>query len=398
MLLRMAWRNLWRHARRTWITVAAMAFGTAFCMATIALSDGLFEDIFRVLVRQNLGHVQIHARAYPALRSLYETLPGYRSHLESLASLPDLGLGEKAVGARLCGVDPEAEEKAMGLTARMLFGRAPTSPPNREIALGEGLARSLRAEPGDDLVVLAQAADGSMGNEIYRVSGIFRSGAAAFDRGGALVHLEDLGVLLALPDQVHEIVMLARSDAQAGALAEDARRVLGELDPLVRTWDEVNPQASRMMELQDASAVLILGMIFSVAALGVLNTMLMSVFERTRELGVIQALGMRPGHLVALVMLETLMLSTVAGALGLALGLGLDAWLVRHGIDFGMFVAHDTYTFGGAALPMLMRGVVRPWGIVATLIGLYVVSGLAALWPAVQAARVDPVVAMRQDA
>ena len=219
LLMRIAWRNIWRQKRRTWITAGAMALGVAFCMATIALSDGMFADVFRILVRQNMGHVQIHNPVYPKQRALHETIPHGTEVLSQVEALPGLarasgrlygyallGVGEKAAGAQLGGVDPEREAPITGIAEKMESGRYLSETPSREIVLGAGLAESLEAEVGDEVVAVTQAADGSMGNDLYTIVGTFRTGSVVFDRGGAFLHREDLGTLLVLPDEIHEIV------------------------------------------------------------------------------------------------------------------------------------------------------------------------------------------------
>jgi ABC-type lipoprotein release transport system permease subunit len=410
LLVRLAWRNIWRQKRRTWITAGAMAFGVAFCMATIAWSDGMFQDIFRIVVRQNLGHVQIHAPLYPSQRALEDTIPHGEQVLAEVRGLPGLqeasgrlygysllGVGEKAAGAQLEGVDPVEEARLTGISGKVTQGSWLSPKPSMEIVLGEGLAESLNAKVGDEATAVTQAADGSIGNDLYKVVGVFRTGSVAFDRGGAFLHIEDLRTLLALPGQLHEIVLVSERDDDAEALAVSAHRLLAGRHLLVRSWKEVNPQVAQVISLQDAFMEVVLLMVFSVAALGILNTMLMSVFERTRELGVVSALGLRPGQLVVLVLLETLFIALVAAAVGLTMGLAFDGALVKWGIDLRFLLSSETWSFGGASMEPVMHGIVRARGILATLGGLFAVSLLAALWPAVRAARVRPVVAMRQE-
>ena len=173
--------------------------------------------------------------------------------------------------------------------------------------------------------------------------------------------------------------------------------------PIAPNFDPAKNAVNRTFEAESGSRAGALAVemecsaVFSVAALGILNTMLMSVFERTRELGVVRALGLKPRQLIALVLWETLALASVSAVLGLALGLLMDLGLVRYGIDLRMFTSSESWSFSGVALEPVMYGLVRPAGIVATIIGLYVISLLAALWPAIQAARIQPVVAMRQE-
>ncbi len=409
ILVQLAWRNLWRERRRSAITAAAMAVGVSFSLVTIALMDGMFDDTFRLLVRQDIGHVQINNPEYPRSQSLYDTIPGADLLLSQLDDLPRLsvatgrlygyallGVGDHAAGAKLRGVLPQREARATALNTKLQEGNYLGNTPNDQILLGTGLADTLHASVGDEVVAVTQAADGSLGNELYHVAGIIRTGNVVMDRAGAILHLEDLRDLLALPGSLHEITLLAQKDNQAQALAESAGEVAGE-GLLVRDWQEVNPQAKQVLALQGASTGVILAMVLSVAALGVLNTLLMSVYERTREFGVLRALGMRPRQIVGLVLLESAFLSILAMIPGLALGLAGDAFLVWKGIDLGMFMESDSWSWMGVALPPVFHGVVKPEGIIATMVGLVVVALFSALWPALRAASLKPVDAMRQE-
>jgi ABC-type lipoprotein release transport system permease subunit len=408
LYFRLAWRNIWRQKRRTIITVAAMGVGVAFCLASIALTDGLFADSFDVMVRQNLGHVQIHAPKFPKQRALYETITDAHQTLAALDAEPQvagasgrvfgyglLALGDKSAAGQLMGIEPQREQKVTALERKLVQGTYLDTDPSKQILLGAGLAETLKAKIGDEVVVVAQAVDGSLGNELFRVQGLFKTGSVALDRTGAVVHLKDLQSLLVLEDQLHEIALLAMRDEEAAPLAARLKEPLGGRNLLVRTWAQVNPELAKMLETQSMSAWIILFFIFSVAALGVLNTMLMSVLERTRELGVLRALGLPPRQMVLLVLCESAILATVAGLAGLALGGLLDLGLVTVGLDLSRFIGD--FSFAGIAFSPVLHGVVRLEGIVATLIGLITVTLLASLWPALRAARLKPIEAMRQE-
>ncbi|MGI5861439.1 MAG: ABC transporter permease [Myxococcales bacterium] len=267
--------------------------------------------------------------------------------------------------------------------------------PDKMILLGAGLARTLEAKVGDEIVVVTQAADGSMGNALFRVGGILKTGSVAADRSRALVHLRDLQELLVLDGRVHEVAVLAKALDGAAPLAAGAKRALDGRGLLVRTWAQVNPEVAKMLELQSVSAWIILFFVFSVASLGVLNTMLMSVLERTKELGVLRALGLRPRQVVALVLCESLLLASVAAVGGTALGLLADGYLVIYGLDLTRFIGD--FSFGGIAFSPVLRGEVQIGRIGATLVGLFAVTLVASVWPALRAGRLQPVEAMRQE-
>jgi ABC-type lipoprotein release transport system permease subunit len=407
-LARIAWRNLWRHARRSLITAAAMAVGVAFCMAMLAITDGMYAKMFEVMVEQSLGHVQVHDPAFPGKRSMYATMKGADETLARLDALPGtaaatgrlLGFGllggeRKSTGGQLLGVIPAREAATTPVARRVVAGSWLGEAPAAEIVLGDGIANDLGLGVGDEVVVVTQASDGSLGNALYTIRGIVRTGSVAIDDGSGFVHLDDLRALLVLPDQLHEITLLARDDGAIAAYQAELKAAVGDA-ALVRTWWEVSPQTQQLFGMQSISKVILLGLVFTVAGFGVVNTMLMSVFERTRELGVLKAIGMRPGRMVVLVLLESLMLAGVSVVLGLALGGFLDWWLVTRGLDFTASMK-DGMSMGGVTLDPVIRGQVQPAGIAATAGSVFVVAALAALWPALRAARLQPVEAIRTE-
>ncbi len=402
-----AWRNLWRHARRSLITATAMAVAVALCMAMIAFTDGMFAQMFDVMVRQQLGHAQVHHPDYPGRRAMHDTVEDAAAVVAELRALPStelvsprlnvfglIGGAEKTSGGQLIGVDPAPFAAATDMTRLLKSGSWLADGPAHEVLLGDLLARELAVGLGDEIVVVTQAADGSLGNDLFTVKGTVHTGNTALDKGGALIHLADAQALVVLPDQVHEIVLLSAEADDLVPYVTEVAALLPDLD--VKPWYEASPQTAQMLGMQDVSSYILLGIVFTVAAFGVLNTMMMSVFERTRELGVLKALGIRPWRLVVLVLVESVFLAGVANVIGLALGLGLDAYLVAYGIDFSGAL-EGGFEFSGITIDPVMKGLVRPHMIAITVAAVFVVAALASLWPAMRAARLQPVESLRAE-
>lgn len=406
-LLTVAWRNLWRHKRRSLITATAMAVGVALCMATLAFNDGMFEAIFDVMIEQQLGHVQVHHPDYPKKRVMNDTLPaeiltridgepGTVAAAPRLQGFALLGSETKSSGALLLGVDPEREPKVTPIGKRVVEGTFLPPGETGGIVLGLRLADELGVGLGDSVVAVTQASDGSLGNALYTVSGLVKTGSAQIDRSGAFVSVADLQDLLVLPDQLHNITILTDDATDIAPYAERLRADIASDTVEVQTWWEASPQSAQMMSMRDFSSVIVLGIVFGAAGLGILNTMMMSVFERTRELGVLKALGLRPTRMVGLILVESVLLASLAVSIGLALGGGLDAFLVLRGIDLSAS-AKEGISFSGVVLDPVIKGVVR-WEGVAQVVGaVFFVSLASSLWPAIRAARLDPVESLRAE-
>ncbi|MEN0068078.1 MAG: FtsX-like permease family protein [Myxococcota bacterium] len=407
LLISVAWRNLWRHTRRSLITAGAMAVGVALCMAMVAFQDGTFENLFEVMVEQQLGHVQIHHPEYPAGRVLHDTVPDAAALVEQLDGLEStaavsgrlngfalVGGEDKSAGAMLVGVVPERLLQTFPLDERTKAGRFIEGP--GEIALGEKLAEELDVGLGDGVVVVTQAADGSLGNAVLNVVGTYRSGNTQMDRNGAYLTLGDLQELLVLHDQIHQITALTKDAEAIEPYVTGIEAIVDREDVEIQPWWIASPQTAQLMGSRDVAVFIILGIVFGAAAFGVLNTMMMSVFERTRELGVLRALGIRAGRLVALIVIESLFLAVVASAMGLGLGAVLDYYVVTVGFDMSA-AAEDGFSFSGVTIDPVIKGVVKVESIVQILVAVLLVSVLASLYPAIRAANLKPVEAIRSE-
>jgi len=230
LLFALAWRNLWRHRRRSLITAAAMSIGVGLCMAMMALTDGMGGTMERVMVDQRLGHVQLHHPDYPGKRVMYDTLPdtivaevegtaGVRATSGRLFGGALVGTSERSTGAQLVGVVAERERDMSQVADRISDGTYLGDTPDKGILVGPGLIDKLGLSVGQQLTMMTQAADGSIGNENYTVQGVFRTGDSAMEKAGIYMHLSDLQELLFLPGQVHEVVALTTEAGTEGALA-----------------------------------------------------------------------------------------------------------------------------------------------------------------------------------
>lgn len=405
--LQIAWRNLRRQGRRTLITSIAMAVAVGLCMASICLTDGMYLNIFEVLVEQQIGHIQVTHPDYPGKMSMYDTIDdadsvladieatdGVQAAAPRLAGFGLLGGLERSKGARIVGIDPEREARVTPVAERMKQGTYLKPGEHGTIVLGIKLAEDLGVGLGDEVVAVTQASDGSLGNTLYTVSGLYKSGDSQMDRAGGYVHLADLQDLLVMPEKVHLITVLAEDADDLHPVADAIEA--GDPGWLVRTWQEVSPPTEQMMSMQKASSKIILVIVFLVASFGVINTMLVSVFERTTELGVMRALGVSPRNLVAMVVLEAILLGCLSAIGGLGLGGALDAYLVLHGLDFSASLK-DGFDFQGVTLEPVMYGAVFVEPIITTIVVLVVVSAGAAVWPAWRAASIQPVDAIRAE-
>lgn len=398
-----AWRNLWRNKRRTAITMAAVTFSTAILVVSYCLMMGLLNHAVHSATNLVVGQAQVHAPGYRADRSMYKSVPHPERILEAarragVGAAPrayGFGLaavGKKSAGALFWGVDPAAERRAFELATHLNAGGFLPDAPRGGLVLGRKLARSLSSRAGDEVVVVVQAADGSMGNELFKVTGIFKTVGASVDASAALMHKDDFQRLFASGGRVHEVALNSGGRLGEDQVAALAKAAAPKMETL--SWRRLLPALNDMIAMFDAF-LWVFGFIFVLAAgMGVMNTMLMATHERVREFGVLKALGASGARIAAGVAAEAGLMSLAGSLLGAGLGLA-GAWhLSRHGLDTSAIAGG--YTVGGVAFDPMWRASLEPSFALAAMGLMMAICLLVSLYPALVAARLDPVRAMNR--
>ncbi len=381
-----------------------MSMGLVIAMS--GLQDGMFDMMADVMIRQQLGHAQINHKDWPGRQQMYDTVPSALvNEIKGLAEakgasgrLFAFGLAaseKKAGGARYVGIDPRDHLSITDLSQNLVRGDFLADEAGGQVVIGEAMAKELDLSPGDELVFLSQSSDGSMANELLRVVGTYSTGMDQMDKSGAYLHIRDLQRLLGLDGQVHQILAVGKRMETSTALAAAIASATDNESTQVRSWEEADPDLAKMMGLRDAGLFIMLFIIFSVAGLAVLNTNLMIVFERTREFGVLRAIGMSRGTMMALVILESIMLTAVAAVFGLLLGGFLDWLLVVYGFPYATAEGKG-FSWQGVTFPPRFYGSVRAFPFVVTTVFVFIVAIGAAIWPAIRAALLRPIEAMRE--
>lgn len=400
--LRLAWRNAWRNTRRTGIVVSAVAVGIAGTLLSMAINFGMIFQMIETAITTELGHVQVHARGWDANPEPSVRLPdGGAEVLALLRGRDDVrawaprvrGEGlisstQASVGVRVIGIEPERETQITVLADSITRG-AYLDGQRRSVLIGEGLAKRLGTGLGAKVVLSAQDLAGDLTGEALRVVGVFRTPSSELDRSTVFLRIGEGQKLLGLDDAISELVVVARSRRDVAPLRDALARGMPGAE--VRSWDELQPLLVYIIDVFDQTAWVTYAAIFIAMAFGIANVLLMTVFERTREIGIMTAVGFGRARLVTTVALESLLVTLVGVLLGFA-GALLGAWLLRDGIDLSGF-AEGLNAFGvpSRIVPVLRRSDFSvPLGVaVATAL-------LASIWPAVRAVRMRSAEAVRQ--
>ncbi|HEY6115582.1 MAG TPA: FtsX-like permease family protein, partial [Candidatus Dormibacteraeota bacterium] len=251
----------------------------------------------------------------------------------------------------------------------------------------------LRVGVGDAVHVSARSLDGATRDIDVEVIGLFETGTTPLDRR-MLFHLADLQHLEGLGDRVHEIAAVVDDPDRAPAVAAAIASRLRESTLLVRPWNQIRPDIQQVVDAGRSTTMVIIVIIFFVAALGVINTMLMSVFERTREFGVLKAIGMARRRIFGLIVTEAAVLVAVSAVVGTGLGLCVDLYMVRRGIDLSSLTGG--FSVGGVGLRPVLHGAITAEGLVLPTVILAAICVVASTYPALRAARLRPAVGMRE--
>ncbi|MGC2182475.1 MAG: ABC transporter permease [Terriglobales bacterium] len=401
----MAWRNVWRNRRRSVLTVVAIALGLAFNIFMRGIGDGFHEQMVDNSVRAEIGHIQIHASGYHDDPGLNKTLPDPEKVVQAIRSLPEvrgyslrvLGGGlastaDNSSGVEILGIDPTQERTVTSIRRAIVQGQYLSEGMQRPILLGDRLGSRLKVSLGDKVVLMVQAADGSMGAQLFRVAGVFRSGAPEMDEGVVFVLRSDAQNLFALGNRVTEATLLLGSSRQVPPALAELKKDLSGGSVEILPWWQVQPFLQQFIQIDDAFFYIIVLIFFIVISIGILNTIMMSIFERVREFGVMMALGTKPKQIVKLVVEEAFALGLVGVVIGSVLGSACTLYYARQGINLSSFSA------GAAALGITSSRVyseLTVTNLVFSNLAVLVVVVLVALYPAAYAARLQPVEALR---
>ncbi len=414
-LLQLAWRNLWRNPRRTFITMAAIAFGYTMLLFVACLMAGLRWQMIENGTCLVMSQIQIHAPGYYPNRSIQKTLGGRRGTDVSamLAAIAAdrrvyavaprvygyglLSAAHRSAGVELMGVVPDQEPRITILNGQIAKGNYLTARMSKGVVIGDKLASTIGIEVSSEIVLLTQAADGSMGNDVYTVVGIFHSGLDAVDRGLVLMSLSSLQELLHLaPARIHEVGIKLNDITAATAVAAGLQVQLDKTLPVrVMAWPELAPELASYVQFNRGITFVLFFIFFLLAVIGVMNTMLMAVFERTRELGMLMALGMRPIQVIVLILTEAAGLGVASLVVGGALSVPLLWYLQAHGLDLGGATG-EVISLAGVVVGHLWYGRQDFPAYSEAALGLAATTMVSALYPAWRAAHFRPTEAIRQ--
>ncbi len=410
--LLIAFRNLFRHPRRTFLTMGAIAFAVLVLIFMLSFQFGSYETMINASVKIRTGHLQIRNRDYAQNQEIRYMIPSPLKIIRKIKTVPSVEAvtqrasgqvllsafseknGERTYGALLQGIVPADESAVSTLPTLIRQGDYLSDSNGYEILLGHLLASNLKVSVGDEVTLLGQGHDGSVAASVLTVKGIFKTGMSDADRIMAQMPLSGFQDIFSLETSVHNIVVNVHSLDDIARVKQQLQQMLSETDGykdiIVSDWKELMPGLMQSIKLDLISGMIMYLILIIVVAFSILNTFLMAILERTREFGVMTAIGTTQVRLFRLVMTESLFLTLIGIFIGLVTGVCLTAFFQVHGIDItGASEILEEYGIKGRMYPKLSITSVSVGPLAVLLITLF-----AALFPALKLIRLKPVEAM----
>ena len=403
--LRLAWRNIWRHSRRTWLTIGAMVFSNALLVFMISLQFGMYELMISNTLQSFTGHLQIQAPGYKDEAKIRQVVPnadalagvlrdelGLPTVTARSASFALISSEDRSYGAQVFGVDPGFEAGVSSLPGLIGEGRFFEDRHAAEIVIGKVLARNLKVSLGDELTLLGSGRDGSFAAAIAEVVGIFDSGVTDMDRSIAEVPIGFFDEVFYMDGAAHAVVIVTPGLDEIDAYKVRVEELLPEdATVVVHDWDALQPGLRQAIQADISSAFFMYGVLVILVAFSVMNTQLMSVLERTHEFGIVMSLGLTPGRLGRLVLLETSLMGVAGLAIGALVGALFTYWFTLNGFSYpGMEQMAANFN-----LPSVFYPRISMLSLFAGPAVVFVGTILSALYPALRLHWLHPVEAMR---
>ena len=400
-LIKIAWRNVWRNKLRSLTVITSIVLGLWAGFFTMALTLGLNEQRMDSAVKSYLSHVQVHHPAFLENYNIKDVLNEPEEIFSTLTNNPLVkaaakrtivaGMGSTAhgsLGIQVLGIDPEAEKNLTVISNSLVKGTYFSEIKSKPVLVGEALAEKLKLDIKKKLYITFVDKDGNQQKIKLKVEGIYKTASSIFDGANIYMKKKDLDKMLG-SDITHEISILCHSIDQAETLKAELSGKFKK--DKVETWSEIAPELGYADEMMSLFIYIFMGIILLALSFGIINTMLMAVLERKRELGMLMSVGMNKSRVFLMIMFETLFISAIATPVGIALSYWIIVHFGEHGIDLSIVgkglenfgIGHRVYTY----LPIILYFNISLMTLIITFI--------SSLFPARRALKLQPAEAVR---
>ncbi|MCK6538736.1 MAG: FtsX-like permease family protein [Anaerolineales bacterium] len=404
LFLRIAWRNVWRQRRRTLLIAGAMGAMMALLVFYDGLIGGFEQAIYGNAIQLLGGNIQVHAPGYGDTLGSKPLLPladpdavvqAAESRPEVVAASKRIVTGglvtnrEGAFAVSIIGIEAEKEAKITPVAENITKGHYLNPDDGDMIVIGQGLATAMSVGVGDRITMVGNSRNEQNRQRTMTVVGIYDVGVPSVEKAMIYMSLAEAQSLFGLNGQVTEIVVSLKQIGQEAAVINAINGSVSGYE--VETWESSFPELKQTMEMKTGVMGYMGVFMLSIAAIGILNLLMMAVFERTREIGIIGALGLKPREITVLFLLEGTLIGVMGAVIGAVLGTAINGIFSVVGLDYSQFASLTEYTalISGSIYTQLV-----PLKVLQHAVTVAVIATLAAVFPAIQASQREPAEAL----
>lgn len=404
MVFIMAWRNIWRNRTRSLLVMLSVVIGLWAGIFTMAFVQGMYEDYMEDTIRNYLSNYQVHQNDFSANQEITKTITLGKTKLDKLKNNSDIkGYSPRvivqvmmaspvnAVGVNVIGVDPELENQTTGLFNKLQKGDRLNLTKANGLLIGEKTANKLKVKLKSKVVLSFQDVNGDITSATFRIVGFFKSSNSTFDENNIYIQAGQMQKLTGLADSAfHELAILLKDERKQAETKVALKKEFATYK--VEDWMELSPELDLIINSFDLYMYIFIGIILLALSFGIINTMLMSVLERVREIGMLMAIGMSRLRIFFMIIIETIMLSIAGSPVGFLVAYIFVEFFGSHGINLGKFSEGlSSYGYSAIIYPKLDG---------KYYFSIYVMTFMAALvaslYPAIRALKLKPVEAIRK--
>lgn len=404
VIIVMAWRNIWRNKIRSLIIIGSVALGLVAGLFVLSLYKGIMEDRVNNVIREEVAHLQIHHATFKEdydpqyVVSEKEKISEYLNGMTTVQAYTVrtitqgmVATGTGSSGVEIIGVDPEKENTVSQLNSRIIQGAGFDVSKKNQVLIGKKLAEKMHLKINSKAILTFTDQESNIISAAFRVAGIYQTDNTPRDERLTYVRRDDLNSFLSLADEYHEVAILLKHDEDVESVSAELKSIFGDFR--IETWEELSPETKLMIDTTDQYSYIFITIIMFALSFGIINSMLMAVLERSREIGMLLALGMNRLRVFAMILTETIFLTLSGTPAGI-----LITWLIvmfynRHGLDITAVggEAMSSFGFGTMIYPAF------PWDKMVTEMAIVISAAfISSLFPALKAIRLQPVEALQK--
>ena len=403
MIFSISWRNIWRNKVRSFVVITAVALGICAGVFATSFMKGMMDRRIQQAISTEISHIQIHRQDFrqenslqlymkesPVLVKQLENLNHVKGVSQRIIVQSMVASAETSSGVRIMGIYPENEKKVTNLSTKVVEGKYFEGVPKNPVVIGRKLAEKLNVKLHSKIVITLQDMDKDITAGAFRIAGLFETPNSTFDEMSVFVRYNDLSRLLNLKEGAsHEIAILIEDNELVASVQDEVKHRVADYEVL--SWKEISPEMAYLTDVMDMYMYIIIIIILLALLFGIINTMLMVILERVKEIGMLMAVGMNKLKVFTMIVVETVQLSLVGGIVGVIIGGLIAKYFEVHPINLSRWakgysqLGYDTMVYCNLESEMVIN------------VTLFVIlTGIiAALYPAYKALKYNPAEALR---